>query len=197
MIKVKYYNIIISVFIILITGCNENLEKIAQEQGAEGAEEICLFYGDTESWVPTMSPNHHRLCRGRYFHYHPNDDTVYTCFITELRSGYGTIISGHIAESVKDSVFLLADRKPLDSVFGPLQTLPCPFDSNSTYLGRPNEPLTNYNDYWEMINNSQYHDYWILNMKTSDVYGPLCFDDYLKKKKELVVPETLKLKFER
>lgn len=182
---------------ILMSGCDMPLCEIAQEQGSEGVEEIRLFYGDTESWVPSMNPNYQHLRRGRFFHYHPNDDTVYTKFVMESGPDYGTIISGHIDESVEDSFFLLADRKPLDSVFGPLQTLPCPFDSNSTYLGRPNEPLTNYNDYWEMINNSQYHDYWILNMKTSDVFGPLCFDDYLKKKKELVVPETLKLKFER
>ena len=48
-----------------------------------------------------------------------------------------------------------------------------------------------------MIKDSQYHDYWILNMKTSDVYGPLTFDEYMVKKKELGVPKDLKLKYER
>ena len=190
----QYYIIIV---LIILTGCGVSYDEIAQEQGSEGAEEICLFYGDTESWVPSGNPNFQHLLKGRYFHYHPNDDTTYTWFITELRSGYGTIISGHIAESVKDSIFLLADRKPLDSVFGPLQTLPCPFDSNSTFLGRPKEPLTNYDDYWRMVKDSQYHDYWILNLKTSDVYGPLTFDQYLTKKEELGVPKGLKLKCER
>ena len=33
-------------------------------------------------------------------------------------------------------------------------------------------------------------------METSDVYGPLNFEDYLKKKNELGVPEKLKLKCE-
>ena len=186
------------IFIIttLFSGCNTTSCEIAQEQGAEGVEEIRLFHGDTESWVRSGNPNIQHLCSGRFFHYHPNDDTAYSWFIMESGSGYGTIISGHINESVKDSSFLLADRKPLDSVFGPLQTLQCPFDSNSTFLGRPKEPLTNYDDYWEMINNSQYHDYWILNLKTSDVYGPLSFDHYLIKKEELGVPEKLKLKCE-
>ena len=179
-----------------LNSCNMPLCEIAQEQGSEG-EEIRLFHGDTESWVPSMNPNYQHLRRGRFFHYHPNDDTVYTRFVMESGPDYGTIISGHIAESVKDSVFLLADRKPLDSIFGPLQTLPCPFDSNSTFLGRPKEPLTNYDDYWKMIKDSQYHDYWILNMKTSDVYGPLTFDEYMVKKKEFGVPMDLKLKCER
>ena len=179
-----------------LNSCNMPLCEIAQEQGSEG-EEIRLFHGDTESRVPSMNPNYQHLRRGRFFHYHPNDDTVYTKFVMESGPDYGTIITGHIDESVKDSVFLLADRKPLDSIFGPLQTLPCPFDSNSTFLGRPKEPLTNYDDYWKMIKDSQYHDYWILNMKTSDVYGPLTFDEYMVKKKELGVPKDLKLKYER
>lgn len=39
--------------------------------------------------------------------------------------------------------------------------------------------------------------YWIINKNNSEVYGPLLFDNYLAKKKELGVPETLKLKSEK
>lgn len=175
-----------------MVSCNMPFRDIAQEQGEEG-EEIRLFHGDTEFWVRTGNPNLYRLCRGRFFHFHPNDDTVFTWFITELNS---TIISGHINESVMDSIFLLADRKPLDSIFGPLQTLPCPFDSSSTTFGRPREPHTTLKEKEQIIKDSSCHDFWILNMKTSDVYGPYTFDDYLTKKKELGVPETLKLEYE-
>ena len=170
--------------------------EIAQEQGSEG-EEIRLFHGDTEIMVPTMNPNYQRLCKGRFFHYHPHKDSVYTKFIMESGSGYGTIISGHIDESVKDSLFLLADRKPLDSIFGPNQTLPCPFDSNLTHYGRPRDPLTTWDEFWQIINSFQYHDYWIINLKTSDVYGPLSSEEYLIKKEELGVPKELKLKLEQ
>ena len=38
--------------------------------------------------------------------------------------------------------------------------------------------------------------YWIINKNTSEVFGPLAFDDYLTKKKELGVSEKLKLKCE-
>ena len=104
----KYNFTCLVVFIVtaLLNSCDIPLSEIAQEQGSEG-EEIRLFHGDTESWVPTMNPNYQRLCRGRFFHYHPHDDTVYTKFIMESGAGYGTIISGHIDESVKDSVFYL------------------------------------------------------------------------------------------
>lgn len=192
----KYYSILLFILISLLVSCSLPLDEIAQEQASEGVEEICLFYGDTECWVCTGDPAIQQLSKGRYFHYHPTDDTVFTLFVMELRSGCGTIISGHIVESVKDGTFLLADRKPLDSIFGPLQTLPCPFDSSSTFLGRPKEPLSDYDDHWDMIHNAQYHDYWILNLKTSDVYGPLVFDQYLKKKEELGISDGLKLKCE-
>ena len=195
--KYKLDSLLALIVTAFLNSCNMPLCKIAQEQGREGVEEIRLFHGDTESWVPSMNPNYQHLLRGRFFHYHPHDDTVYTKFVMESGPDYGTIITGHIDESVKDSVFLLADRKPLDSIFGPLQTLPCPFDSSLFHYGRPGDPLTTLDEKWQIINNSRYHDYWILNMETSDVYGPLSFEDYLKKKKDLGVPEKLKLKCEK
>ena len=182
--------------LLLMNSCDYHLRDIAQEQGAEGVEEICLFHGDTQAWVRTGNPDIQRLCKGRYFHYHDGEATR-TRFITESGAGYGTIVSGHIAESVYDSVFLLADRKPLDSIFGLLQTLPCPFDSNSTYRGRPYDSCTNIKDRERQLRESPIHDFWIIDQKTSDVYGPMSFDDYLAKKKELGVPSTLRLKCEQ
>lgn len=98
---------------ILMSGCDMPLCEIAQEQGSEGVEEIRLFYGDTESWVPSMNPNYQHLRRGRFFHYHPNDDTVYTKFVMESGPDYGTIISGHIDESVEDSFFFTCRSKAI------------------------------------------------------------------------------------
>lgn len=39
--------------------------------------------------------------------------------------------------------------------------------------------------------------YWIINKNNSEVFGPLTFDEYMVKKKELGVPKDLKLKCER
>lgn len=41
------------------------------------------------------------------------------------------------------------------------------------------------------------HFYWIINKNNSEVFGPLTFDEYMVKKKDLGVPKDLKLKCER
>ena len=137
----KTNHILLILVMLIMNCCDIHLHDIAQEQGEEGAEEIRLFHGDTLAWVQTGNPSIQRLCKGRYFYYR-GEEVTHTRFIMESGAGYGTIISGHITESVCDSVFVIADRKPLDSIFGILQTLPCPFDSSLTYRGRPKEPLT-------------------------------------------------------
>lgn len=38
---------------------------------------------------------------------------------------------------------------------------------------------------------------WIVDKQTSDVYGPMSFEQYLAKKKDLGVPEKLQLKYEK
>lgn len=48
-----------------------------------------------------------------------------------------------------------------------------------------------------MLLESPIHDFWIVNQNTSDVYGPMSFEQYLAKKKELGVPENLQLKYEK
>lgn len=48
-----------------------------------------------------------------------------------------------------------------------------------------------------MLEESPIHQYWIIVKTTADVYGPFSYEDYLKMKKELGVPETLKLKREK
>ena len=49
--------LIIFLLMMLMSGCDMPLSEIAQEQGAEGVEEIRLFHGDTESWVRSGNPN--------------------------------------------------------------------------------------------------------------------------------------------
>ena len=193
--RVLLFTMMIPILVVL-NGCFGSYREIGQEQAEEGFEAICLFHGDTKGWLKSGNPNVQHQCKGCYFHFHPNDDTVYTWFIAEPGAGYGTIISGHIAENVRDSVFILADRKPVDSIFGHYQNVPLPFDSTSFYWGRPKEP-TNYNDVWEMLLESPIHDFWIINQNTSDVYGPMSFEQYLAKKKDLGVSEKLQLKYEK
>ena len=39
--------------------------------------------------------------------------------------------------------------------------------------------------------------FWIVVKMSSDIFGPLSFEQYLEKKKELGVPERLRLKYEK
>lgn len=39
--------------------------------------------------------------------------------------------------------------------------------------------------------------FWVVVKNTSDVYGPMSFEQYLAKKKELGVPDRLRLKYEK
>jgi len=43
------------------------------------------------------------------------------------------------------------------------------------------------------LKDSKIHYYWIINKKTDDIYGPLNWNEYLQKRKELGVPKKLKL----
>jgi len=49
-----------------------------------------------------------------------------------------------------------------------------------------------------MLDNSPViHQYWIMVVKTADIYGPLSYEDYLDMKKQLGVSSTLMLKREK
>ena len=175
--------------------CNwgRSTDTLVCEQGTDGYDEIILLNGDTMFSMPYPERSGYRpLRRGKFYNFRAGTDNEKAFFVTEG----GFVIAGHIDNYVKTDSFLLADRKPLDSIFGSLQTLPCPFDSSSTYLERPHVNYTNRKDRERQLRESPIHDFWIIDQKTSDVYGPMSFDDYLAKKKELNVPNELKLKSE-
>jgi len=46
----------------------------------------------------------------------------------------------------------------------------------------------------EVFEKSTYKQYWIIDKRTDDIYGPFKWDEYMKKRKELGVPKELKLK---
>lgn len=194
--KMKRFICIIPVLFCVIVSCNlqRSTDTLVCEQGAEGYDEIMLLNGDTMFAMPYPDGSGYRpLRRGKFYNFRAGTDNEKSFFVTEG----GFVIAGHIDNYVKTDSFLLADRKPLDSIFGSLQTLPCPFDSSSTYLGRPYVNYTNRKDRERQLRESPIHDFWIIDQKTSDVYGPMSFDEYLAKKKELGVSPTLRLKCEQ
>lgn len=194
--RAKHFVGIIPVLFCVIVSCNlqRSTDTLVCEQGTEGYDEIILLNGDTMFAMPYPNgTGYWPLRRGKFYNFRTGTDNEKAFFVTEE----GFVIAGHIDNYVKTDSFLLADRKPLDSIFGPSQTLPCPFDSSSTYRGRPYDSCTNLKDRERQLRESHIHDFWIIDQKTSDVYGPMSFDDYLAKKKELGVPSTLRLKCEQ
>lgn len=102
-----------------------------------------------------------------------------------------TIIDSYVSDVSYDSTFILVDQKPLDSIFGPIQEFRPTPDSNSWYSGRPRDP--NMAD----LRKSKIHQYWIIDKTKDYIYGPLKDEEYFLKKRELGVPEDLRLKYEK
>ena len=143
-----------------------------------------LIHGDT------VVPKHkypQKTIKGRFFYYHKGE-RIDTVFIPEEIS----IIGPHIVDYKRDKLFLLIDRKHLDSVFGRYVS----WEENLEYVGRKDFPSDN-KIRQQMLDNSKIHVYYIIKQPTADVYGPLTFDEYKAKKKDLGVSESLKLKSEK
>lgn len=143
-----------------------------------------LIHGDTI--VPKQNYPLKKT-KGRFFNYH-YDEMVDTIFIAEEIS----VVGSHIVDYKRVEKYLVIDQKPLDSVFGRYVR----WEENLGYVGREKFP-SDKKKQMEMLENSNIHVYYIIDQKTSDVFGPLSYDDYLKKKTELGVPEKLKLKCEK
>lgn len=158
----------------------------------ELCDEVYLIKGDTVSWVQTADPNCFVEKSGKFFHYHEGD-SVRTEFIWCEDSWIaGTIIEGHIVDHARDDDFILANQQPIDSILGKYIT-----DSHGVYR-REHDTVHQYYDRLLMLKTSHaIHQYWILKIKTADVYGPFSYLDYLDMKKQLGVPSTLRLMGEK
>ena len=143
-----------------------------------------LIHGDT---VVPKQDYPLKKTKGRFFNYHYGEK-VDTTFIPEEIP----VIGSHIVDYKKKKKYLVIDQKPLDSVFG--RYVSC--EENLGYVGREKFP-SDKKKQKEMLDASTNHVYYIINQQSADVYGPLTFDEYIVKKKELGVPKDLKLKCER
>ena len=192
--------IITAIIMVLLVSCNHNNDKFSIGYGASDhdyGKNIHLIYGDTTELISDpYHPDAIYKCTGKYFYYHEGD-SVAARFIQSQTYLYGTIIGEHICDCTRDNTFLLADQQPLDSILGEYIRFYHEDGSPNYYSRREYDTIGNYTEKRKMIEDSPIHLYWILNTKTADVYGPYSFDDYLRIKKELGVPETLKLKREK
>ena len=174
---------------VLLVSCNRPKYNVYCYQNEQGFNEIMLIKGDTIGW------NFNQYMEGKYYHYHKGD-TIVTHFVFSGDSWrHGTVISGHISDYIQDDSFLLADKKPLDSILG--KYIRIVTKNNNVYSRREYDTINKYGANVKMLEESPIHQYWIIVKTTADVYGPFSYEDYLKMKKELGIPETLKLKREK
>lgn len=117
-----------------------------------------------------------RAKKGTLVKFHSNSGKVDSIY---LSNGSRVIRSFVLKDNIAfDSSFILVDQKPLDSIFG-LKMDPYP--------------------HWEIdptkekINKSNFHQYWIIKKQTDDIYGPLTKEEYLEKRKELMIPTSLQI----
>ena len=101
-------------------------------------------------------------------------------FIEEIRypDGSSIAVSGHVVDYGVSNRYIIASEKPWDK-----------FTENkcSYYLSDDIKAFKVY----------KYRQYWIIDKYKRKTYGPFTKEQYLDKKKELGVPDTLKLQFER
>lgn len=179
-----------AIIMVLLVSCNRPKYNVYCYQNEQGFNEIMLIKGDTIGW------NFNQYMEGKYYHYHKGD-TIVTHFVFSGDSWiHGTVISGHISDYIQDDSFLLADKKPLDSILGKYIRY-YNDDGQHYYTNREYDTTGNHKKKMKQLEDSPIHQYLILCKKTADIYGPFSFEDYLKMKKELGVPETLKLKREK
>ena len=112
------------------------------------------------------------------------------CHTLEITDSSNTVkIDGTILEYTYDSTFILVSERPWDSI--------------------PNIRTMNYKDANEAFNKSLFLQYWIINKKEkskyyldtihmkakySNVYGPFKKAEFIKKRHEFKIPNTLILK---
>ncbi len=151
-------------------------------------------------WEPNYLDRSLRMDRGDYFHPDETyeDERRKGIKVTYIRNNDSSVnfigkdmslIDEYIDDAVDNKEFILVDQKPLDSIFGKIEEQY--INDKIDHVGRKIFPMK------ELINESNIHQYWIIRKKLDYVYGPFRKEEYILKKKELGVPDNLKLKFEK
>lgn len=138
------------------------------------------FYGDDTTCFRYLGDSSKYLEKGSFIKYHSRErvDTVFTW-------GESVVVPSHVNKMISDSIFILVDQKPLDSIFGEIVDF-------EDYSRRPYKP-DNLDEDIRVLNESNIHLFWIINKKTNDIYGPLSKKEYSQKRKELRIFKGLTL----
>lgn len=108
------------------------------------------------------------------------------------------IIPSHVQDVIADSIFILVNQKPVDSI------CEC---NHECFKQMDSYDNKSYERCKQAFEKSTFHQYWIINKseqslfdsesKTySNIYGPFSKEEYLKKRIEIGVPHDLNLVIE-
>ena len=172
------------ILLLILSGCKSDVPFAVI--GSEGPGEILiLLNGDTVAKARRPLNDYNVIyAKGMFINFH-KQGKVKTVYIDEN----SMIIKSHVFDYKSNETFMVLDQKPLDLIFGEIEII-----NNSAR--RPRDP-ENGILFEEMLYNSPIHRYWIINKISKDFYGDFTKEEYLQKRKELGVPDDLKLKFEK
>ncbi len=108
--------------------------------------------------------------------YNPNEEIN---LVNKQKSGIGyNIISipGHILFYGHSKDYIIVIQKPSDSIYN--------FNENLKY-----------DKMMEKVFKSNFNQFWILKVKNDSLFGPFQKAEYLKKRKEIGVPDNLKINY--
>ncbi|MBO4568120.1 MAG: hypothetical protein J5686_04185 [Bacteroidales bacterium] len=189
----KFCLYLIFISIVLFVSCNRP-RIVVENDDTEGFDIVKVYRGDTVCPIiwqgntavvdSTGNPR-----EGRFFYYHEKDSIIKR-FICCDKTYAGEIIGGHIDDYISDSTFLIVDQKPVDMIFG------THYYDGKYHSTREYDTTGNMWKRKTILDLSKIHQYWIVNKKTHDVYGPFSYEDYLDMKKKLDISQSLMLKWE-
>lgn len=149
-------------------------------ENPEYGENLTLSYADTSAYHQ-WEDGSRSLQKGVFLKY-ISSKKIDTLFIWE-----GSIVlEAHINDINYDSIFIIVDQKPLDSIWGPMVNI----DSTP----KREKQFSNAREAIDYLENSNIHNFWIINKNLKEVYGPMQKHEYEKKREELKIPKELVLK---
>jgi len=173
------------ILLILTSSCSLKTSYFGEDyefsENSEYGEDIVVNRADT-TFYHAWGNGRKTLQKGVLVKFHNSQNEIDSSFIWK---GSPVILS-YIDEVKFDSLFIIVIQKPLNEIWGDFFT-----DTNDTYR-RSNMPNKSQIAI-KKLKDSKIHYYWIINKKTDDIYGPLNWNEYLQKRKELGVPKELKL----
>jgi hypothetical protein len=151
-------------------------------ENPEYGENLTLSYTDTSAYHQ-WEDGSRSLQKGVFLKYISNNK-IDTLFIWEG----SIVIEAYINDINYNSVFIIVDQKPLDSIWGPMVNV----DSTP----KRKKQFDNARQAIDCLENSKIHNFWIIDKKMKEVYGPMQKHEYEKKREELKIPRNLVLKEE-